>query len=298
MDLNLYRAFVASVDHGSITAAATLLGLTRPTLSRQLSALEDQVGFALLLRSTRRVQPTPAGRRLYARVQPMVRELEGVEAGLREERDDVSGVLRVSVPPVIAPDIGGALMDLARQHRRLRVELFADERWADLREDGVEIAVRAGRLKDPSLVRRKLGSRLVSAVASPSYLARHGHVASVDALAAHVLLRGHGPDGAPQRWWPSRTGGRIPVDGGFVCNDQRTLVQLALEGHGISLASDVSAGRAVDEGLLQRVLPEHVGTQLLLHAVYNQSPRQPPRVRVALEALVRWSRTFGDVSLP
>ena len=287
--LDLYQAFAVTVAEGSITAAAGVLGLSRPTLSRQLAALEARLGLALLHRSTRQVRPTPAGQRLYAQLQPLLADLARVEAGMQEERDEVTGLLRASVPPVIAPDIGRMVVGLLQEHPRLQVELLADIRWAELRADGVEVAVRAGRHPDPSLIQRRLGVSDVSAVASPGYLARHGAPADAAALAGgHRLLRGHSADGLPQRWWPLRDGGRLPVDGAFASNDQLVLREAALADGGIALLSEASSAPFLADGRLVRVLPGEVGTHLRLHAVFVRRTLQPARVRVFVEALARW----------
>ena len=293
MDLTLYQLFATTVQRGTVTAAAEALGLSRPTLSRRLSELEAQMGLALLHRSTRAVSPTPAGRRLYEQVSPLLEDLARVEAGLREERDGVSGTLRVSAPPVLAPALTRLLVELQAQHPALSVELLADTRWVELRSDGVEVAVRAGRITDPALIRRRLGSSDVSAVASPRYLARRGAPESLGALSQHRLLLNHGPEGEATRWWPLRDGGKIAVSGGFLCNDQPSILEAALAGAGIGLLSAMSFGPALAEGRLVRVLPDQLGTRLHLHAVLARRTMQPARVTAFVAALVRW---FGSDS--
>lgn len=293
VDLSRYALFAAAVQHGSITAAAAALGLARPTLSRQLAALEEGLGLALLHRSTRQVQPTAAGRRLYEQITPLLEGFARVRAGLLDERDEISGLLRVSVPPVLAPELGRLLVQLGREHPRLSVELLADIRWADLRRDGIDVAVRAGRVIDKDLVQHRLGATDVSAVASPGYLARRGAPAALADLAAHQLLRGHGPDGTPQRWWPLRGGGRVPVDGAFACNDQRALQEAALADGGVALLDERSAARALADGRLVRVLAPQLGTRLQLHAVFTRRTLQPARVRAFVEALTRWYAALG-----
>ena len=288
MNLLHCHAFAVTLRHGTITAAAAELGLSRPTLSRHLAALERELGLALLHRSTRQVRATPAGRRLFEQIGPVLQDLARVEAGMVEERNQVSGLLRVSVPPVIAPEIGQLLMRLMDEHPQLHVELLADIRWAELRSDGVEVAVRAGRIQDPDLIHRWLGSGEVSAVASPAYLTRRGAPAALADLAAHRVLRGHGPDGLPQRWWPLRAGGRVPVDGPFASNDQQVLLEAALGGGGIALVSEVISGPALASEKLQRVLPSVVGTRLNLHAVYARRSLQPARVKVFVNAAADW----------
>lgn len=293
MDLNAYRAFVLAVEHGTITEAAAELGVSRPTLSRQLSALEERLGLALLHRTTRQVRATPRGRRLYEELRPIIDDMDGIEARLQEERAEPVGWLRVSVPPVIAADIMPALEALRREHPKLRIELHADVRWADLHDDRIDVAVRAGRVGDPTLVQRRLGVRDVYAVASPAYLEAHGEPDGVEALSNHALLRGLGPNGDAHESWPTWSGGRVPVDGSFVSNDQRVLLEAALMGSGIALLSDVSAGHHVASGRLRPVLPEIVGTALVLHAVFARRTLQPAAVRVCIDALVRWAADGG-----
>ncbi|MGE0786182.1 MAG: LysR family transcriptional regulator [Sandaracinaceae bacterium] len=287
MDLALYQAFVTTVAHGNITAAAAELGVSRPTLSRQLAALEAELGLALLHRTTRSVKPTALGRRIYEQARPHLDGLARLEVSARDEREGVLGTLRVSVPPVIADEIARVLVALRREHPRLTVELLADIRWADLRSDGVEVALRAGRVRDPELVRRKLGARDVYAVASPRYLEKHGALRVAEDLASHDVLLGISPEGEPQRTWPLRDGGRVTVSGGFVSDDQVGLMAAAEADGGIALVSEVSAARAIAAGRLVQVLPDLVGARLVLYAVHAQRRRQPARVRAFIDALVK-----------
>lgn len=293
MDLNAYRAFVLAVDRGTITEAAAELGVSRPTLSRQLARLEDALGLALLHRTTRQVRVTPQGRQLYVQLRAVFDDVERIEARLREERDEAVGWIRISVPPVIAVDLYPTLHGLRERHPKLKVEIVADIRHADLRSEEIDVAVRAGRVRDPELVQRRLGMREVYPVASPGYLDMRGRPSSVEDLRAHDLLRGHDASGRAQSWWPTRAGDRITVDGGFASNDQRVLLEAALAGSGIALLSDVTAGRHVSQGTLERVLPDALGTMLILHAVFARRTLQPASVRVCVDALVDWAKSGG-----
>ena len=297
MDLNAYRAFVLAVDRGTITDAASALGISRPTLSRQLARLEESLGLALLHRTTRQVRVTPQGRQLYEQLRPVFDDVDRIEARLQQERTEAVGWVRISVPPVIAVDLYPTLHGLRERHPKLGVEVIADVRHLDLRSDEIDVAVRAGRIRDPELVQRRLGKREVYAVASPAYLERRGRPASVADLREHDLLRGHDAEGRPQSWWPSRTGDQITVDGAFVSNDQRVLLEAALAGAGIALVSDVSAGRPIADGTLERVLPDALGTVLVLHAVFARRTLQPASVRVCVDALVEWAKAGGAARL-
>lgn len=297
MDLNAYRAFVLAVERGTITDAATELGVSRPTLSRQLAALEERLGLALLHRTTRQVKVTPRGRELYEQLRPLIDGVEGIEARMHEERAEPVGWLRVSVPPIIATDILPTLEGLRRSYPRLSVEMLGEVRWADLHADRVDVAVRAGRVGDASLVRRRLGARDVYAVASPQYLEQHGTPDTASDLKEHELLRGHDPHGDAMTSWPSWKGERIPVAGRFVSNDHRVLMEAALLGAGIALLSDVTAARHVDAGRLIRILPDEVGTELMLHAVFARRTLQPASVRACIDALVVWADAGGPRGL-
>ena len=129
--------------------------------------------------------------------------------------------------------------------------------------------------------------REVYPVASPRYLERRGRPGSVEELRAHDLLRGHDANGRAQTWWPTQAGDRITVDGGFASNDQRVLLEAALAGSGIALLSDVTAGRYVAEGTLERVLPETLGTMLVLARRVSRVARFNPRP--CASAWMRWS---------
>ncbi|MEQ9080655.1 MAG: LysR family transcriptional regulator [Sandaracinaceae bacterium] len=293
MDLGEHQLFVATVDHGSITAAAASLGVSRPTLSRRLSALEARLGLALLHRSTRSLTLTPAGRRLYERVKPLIEDVARAEAQLLEERDEVTGRLTVSAPPVLAPELSAVLVRLQRLHPALHVHLTTSVRWVDLRAEGIDVAVRAGRLHDPELVHRRLGYGDVSAVASPGYLEPRGAPADVDALSEHALLMGAAPEGGPQRWWPRRDGERVPVDGRFHSDDQAALLEAAIAGAGIAMLSELTAAAPLADGRLVRVLPEILGARIAVHAVFTRRTLQPARVRALVDALARWFAERG-----
>jgi DNA-binding transcriptional LysR family regulator len=284
MDVVAARWFVATVHAGTITGAAEVLGVARPTLSRRLAALEEDLGVALLHRSTRAVRPTRAGRRLVERMEPVLRDLATIEADVASEATSVSGTLVVSIPPPMAPEIAALLVGLQREHPALAVDLRVDVRMADLR-GGVEVALRAGPSMDPDLVQRRVTTRPVRALASPDHLARAGIPRDVDDLASHALILERGGDGAVRTSWPLQDGGRLAVRGSWITDDQHGVLQAALAGAGVALMSEVSYGPALAAGRLALVLPERVGTELPLFAVTARRTLLPARVRVFLDAV-------------
>jgi len=287
MDIAACSAFIAVAQAGSITAAAAALGLSRPTLSRRLNALEEALGLKLLHRTTRAIRLTPSGRRLLERLTPLLDELSCIQQDLTSERDAVAGELRVSVPPVLADVISALLADLRRTHPALSTHLHTDVVLVDLRTDGVEVAIRAGRLRDLDLVQRQLPRQPVGLFAAPAYLASRGAPADTEALQAHELLLGVDVHGKLQTIWPLVSGRGLRVQGRFSTNDRQALRQAAVEGQGIALLTDLNAMPALESGALTRVLPEQVRAHVDLHIVVAHRAHQPARVRAFIEAVTR-----------
>lgn len=287
MDLVACQAFVTAVDRGTITAAAEELGLSRPTVSRRLTALEADLGLALLHRTTRAVRPTPAGQKLYDRVRPLLAALDAGVEELVAERDGILGRLVVSVPLVMVDEVARLTVALTRDHPGLQVDLRAENHLSDLRGGAVEVALRAGRLDDPDLVQRRLITRDVRAVASPTYLDVAGRPTRPEDLAHHAILQGLHPDGRPRSSWPLCDGGRVEVRGRFRTADQRALREAALADGGIALLSEVGYADAVAEGQLEVVLPHAVGTRIDLYVVLARRTLQPARVRAFVEAAIQ-----------
>jgi DNA-binding transcriptional LysR family regulator len=279
-----YEVFALVVETGNVSAAAARLGQPRATVSRALSALEADLGVALVARTTRRVTPTPAGQRLYERIRPLLDAWGEVEAETRAEAWDVRGAVRVSAIPLAAAALAPVCAALQREHPHLSVELVANVHLPDLRGDTYDVAIWAGDLRDPDLVSRPLSGGWVGLVASPDYLNRAGVPASIADLEGHALLRGHSGSSRPRVWWPLRDGGRFRVDGRFVTNDHVLLYEAALAGMGIALLSDVSVREALADGRLVRVLPE-VGQHAVLRVIVAQRALRPARVRVFVDAV-------------
>lgn len=290
MDLVACQLFVTTVDAGSITAAAATLGLSRPTLSRRLSALEEDLGLALLHRTTRSLTPTTTGLRLYQRLQPLLRELEGITEALQAERDGVVGRLVVSVPPAVADEVATLLVHLMQQHPLLETELRSEVQVTDLRDGEVEVALRAGLLDDPDLIQRLVSSRPVRAVATPAYLREHGTPQTAQDLGHHALLLGLHPDGSPRRAWPLLDGTRVLVSGRLQTADQTATLAACLAHGGIALLTEPTYAASLQAGLLELVLPEVVGTTIDLHAVFARRSLQPARVRAFVDAAATWLR--------
>ncbi|KND17267.1 hypothetical protein ADZ37_19345 [Pannonibacter phragmitetus] len=283
------RVFVASVETGSFSGAAARLGMSPKLASKYMAELEAQLGAQLLHRTTRRLGLTTAGEQLLARAPDWLNELDEMTGELREARRGLSGTLRVSAPVTYGELRVLPLMRRFRTpHPDLTIDLRLSDRFVDLAAEGIDVAIRIGRLDSSALIARKLGQTSLLLVASPGHLDRAGRPESRDDLARHPCIRDTNMrgDGA----WPLTEGGqmhRIAVSGPYLVNSARLARDLAVEGEGVALCPDYMVQADLDAGRLEHVLPQVCGPQLDIHAVYIGQRRLARRTRAFLDFLVR-----------
>jgi DNA-binding transcriptional LysR family regulator len=184
VNLNRLAIFVAVVEAGSLTAAAGRLGLAKSMVSKHMQLLEAEVGVSLLVRSTRTLRLTEAGRAFYEASRQVLQAAEDAIEGARSGRDSVQGKLRVAAPVdygvmVVAPLLSG----LRARYPGLTVELLCADHRVDLIAEGIDVAVRLGKLADSGLQAARVGPLLRWLVASPDFIARHGMPEEPAALA-------------------------------------------------------------------------------------------------------------------
>lgn len=280
---------VAVVEGGSLTAAAERLGVPRPTLSRRLSRLEAELGTRLVQRSTRSLSLTEAGQELYRHARPIVDAIETATTSVRARDAVPRGLLRLSMPPGGDALFGQMLAAFLAEHPQVRLEVHSTTRHVDLVAEGFDLAIRAGQTLHPSLVARKLADTHLLPVASPAYLARRGRPAEPADLAEHDCLVGFERGETPQRRWPLRDGGAVPVRGRLACNDLQVLVQACRADMGIALLPDTFVADDLATGRLERVLADEVGIRGQLALVFPERRLMLPRVRAFIDHVVAWS---------
>jgi len=279
------RVFVASVEAGSFSGAALRLGISAKLASKYMAELEARLGAQLLHRTTRRLGLTAAGERMMARAPDWLDLLEEMTGDLREGRG-LSGVLRVSAPVTFGEMyVQPMLCRFRGPHPALQVDLRLSDRFVDLAADGIDLAIRIGRLDTSALIARRLGQTRLLLVASPAYLAA-GVPQGLDDLAQHLCIRDTNlRDGT----WPLTEGGilrRVAVSGRYMVNSARTARDLALAAEGIALCPDYMVRGDLAEGRLTQVLCETSGPVLDIHAVHLGGRRLARRTRALMEFLV------------
>ncbi|MCO4769705.1 MAG: LysR family transcriptional regulator [Deltaproteobacteria bacterium] len=281
MSLDVYEAFVQVVEQGSVSAAARVLGVPRPTVSRRVARLEERLGERLVRRGAREVTVTRVGRTLYQRIRGPMDKLAAAEREVLDRSDAPRGLLRVAVPPALTHSLTPLWARLMDSYPEVELEVLSETRFVELTDEGFDVALRGGRSSNPDLVQRKLMTTRAGLWAAPSYLARFGTPRHVQDLASHRLLRGYTSRNEPQKRWPLVDGGSFAVSGPFSSNDTTQLRGACADGLGIALLSEIPPLHPS----LVSLLPE-VGLTLHLHVIYPERALLPPRVRAFIDLAV------------
>jgi DNA-binding transcriptional LysR family regulator len=279
-------AFTRVVELESYTKAARRLGISKSMVSRRVARLEGKLGTRLLVRSTRGLTPTEAGRLFAERAARALAELDDAQTAIAEGERDPSGSLRIAAPLSFGiMHLGPALAEFAQQHPRIAIDAAFSDRFVDLVEDGFDAAVRIGILKDSSLVGRKLSPIRALVAASPDYLARHGRPATPRDLLQHRCLTYSGAGSEEQ--WRFRVGGRwqaIKPAGLFRADNGEALRDAAVAGLGITALPSFILSPALESGALEPILTDFAVPERGLY-VLRHGGAPPLRLRLLIDFL-------------
>ena len=272
--------FVRTVESGSFSKAAREFGLSQPSVSRAIAALERRLGVKLLVRTTRQVSPTDAGEALLGRARDALLAVDDAESAARGA-DRLSGVLRVALPPEYAVRrIVPLLPAFFDRHPLLKIDLMMSDRYENLIAEGADLALRIGDLPDSSFVARKLESARRLFIAAPSYLARRGAPSSLADLARHDLISG--PIGAGEETWAARRDGRIErqaLDPRIRTRSATGVVACAAAGLGIASASAWMSAAALAAGEVVEILAEYALDPVQAYVIFPAGRRPSQRAR-------------------
>lgn len=289
-------AFVQIADAGSLSRAASELGLPRPTVSARLARLEERLGVRLVHRSTRRLVLTPAGEELHQRARGVLAALEEARAAIHPAEGPIAGLLRVSAPPAGAI-FAELLVDFQVRHPEVRLEVQLSAEHVDLIGSGYDVAIRAGTLVDPGLVCRTLVRTRLMALAAPACLHARGAPQTADDLTRHACIVGFAQGLRPATHWPLLDGGQVRVQAVLAANDIEVQRQAAVRGLGVALLPDRAVAADLAAGRLVPVLPTEVGGTSTLAVVYPERRYLAPAVRAFVDHVVAWSpRLFAEAT--
>ena len=288
MDLNDVALFVQVVRAGSFAAAARRMGIPANTASRRIQQLEQQLGLRLMQRSTRKLTLTDAGATFYARCADQVEALAEAAKELSEVSQVPSGRVRVAA----TADFFNVfrmepIAEFLGDHPKVRLEFVLGDARADLIEEGIDVAIRSGKVLEPTLVARRIGTGRATLVASPAYLAARGMPESVEALASHDCVTLPQPSGQAL-WRLDGPGGEteVLVAGRFSANTAHALLKATLSGLGVALLPAPVTAPHVRAGELIEILPEHGVNGRDAYLVYLSRRQLPRAVSAFIEFMV------------
>ncbi|HEV2514685.1 MAG TPA: LysR family transcriptional regulator [Devosia sp.] len=285
--------FVRVVDMGGFSAAARTLRMTPSAVSKLMARLETRLGTRLLSRSTRTLQLTPEGTTFYESSLRILADLEEAERGAGAA-EQPAGRIRLNTSASYGTHILTPLLpEFLALYPAITLNVVQTDAIVDLYAERTDVAVRAGPLKNSSLMARKLGATRMVIVASPAYLERHGTPGNAGELEAHNRLNfcyRRAVEG-----WPLMQGNKlvtVPVAGNLLASDGEALRQMAVAGVGITRLAAFMVRDDLATGRLVPVLEDHnPGDREDFHAVFSgQGGYLPARVRVLLDFLAERGR--------
>jgi DNA-binding transcriptional LysR family regulator len=281
--------FVAVVEAGGFAAAAARLNLSRSAVGKTVARLEARLGARLCHRTTRALSLTDDGQAFYERCVRMLAELEAGEAALESGRVEPSGKVRVTVPVVFGRRcVAPVLYEAARQHRQLKLEVSFTDRPVDLIEEGYDLAVRNGHLRNVAgLMTRTLARQRMTVCGSPAYLAERGRPVELEDLARHETIAYARASGATPWIFPDENGAMVeaPIDSRIRLDDLEAISDAATAGMGLAWLPCWLIRARVASGELVRVLDNRRAAEFNSSGLWPQSPFLPSRVRVLIDAL-------------
>ncbi|MGF6770141.1 DNA-binding transcriptional LysR family regulator [Paraburkholderia sp. GAS199] len=311
VNLNRLAVFVAVVEAGSLTAAAARLGLAKAMVSTHIQRLEREVGASLLVRTTRQLKVTESGRAFYDASCRILQATEDAISAVSGASAPVRGTLRVSAPNDYgALAVAPALVELREIYPELDVELICSDSYVDLIADGIDVAIRLGRLADSNYRAVRIGGYVKWVVASPAFVEKWGTPRSPAALAKlpfiaqsvlpHPLTlelqRGGGVRSAAKGTTKDAAKGTtrsVRCASGLVVNTADTARAAALSGGGFGLLTDFSIASDVEAGRLLRLLPDWTTVPAGIHAVFPPTSYPPAKVLALIDVFRRRLGALG-----
>jgi DNA-binding transcriptional LysR family regulator len=280
MDLNATRMFVGVVQAGSLSAAATRLGIPLPTLSRRIRDLERQLKVQLLERSARGAKLTDAGSRLYEHASRGIEALLEGKQAIDTDQARLKGRLRLSLPQTVEP-WWGLLAAFQRRYPDIQVYVYSTERRVDLIEDGIDVALRVGAIVHEAMVARRILTFRHILVASPELVARFGLPDKPDALYRFPCAVWGSRIDVPARW--ELGGHSIEPKAVLATNDYHHLCSRALGGDVVTELPPFLAAPPIRERRLVPLLPQYPLPEWPINLLYPPHRHQSTIVRTYLD---------------
>jgi DNA-binding transcriptional LysR family regulator len=289
-DLARIRAFVQVFDAGGFSAAARQHGRSKALLSKYVTDLEDYLGVRLMNRTTRKLSLTEAGEAYYREASQLLQQLDDLDASISEQTTEPRGLLRVSAPRNFGEStLAPAIFAFLKQHPAVSLDLRLEDRYVDLVDEGIDLALRISTLTDSSLIARKIADMRLVIGAAPALIKRYGIPRTPEALRTLPCIVDINLQG--QANWRFLENGKVTsvhVSGPVRCNSPLAARSAAVAGLGFVALPSYLAEPALADGTLVSVLADKVPTGQSLQAVYPHRRHLAGKVRALIDFLVKW----------
>ena len=288
------QLFLSVVQIGSLSGAGRQSGLSPASVSRQINALEDDLGVRLLNRTTRRLSLTEAGKAYLEHAEHLLQDIDDMRDAVSQLSVRPRGILRIQSPIGLgAQHVVPLIPTFLAQYPDLKIDLWLTDNDLDLSEHSIDLVIRAGNLTDSTLIGRRLASSPRVVCASPKYWAQHGTPTTPEALMDHNCLTYRFEFGAAAPSWQFRNDeGRsfnIQVAGNLQTNSGQALLLANLSGLGVALLPTWAVKEYLADGTLESVLSEYETTVFDLdtgiYAAYLSRRNLPAKIRLFIDYL-------------
>ena len=289
--LGALGVLVRVVETGSFSAVAREREVSQAAVARQIAQLEEHFGVRLFHRTTRKLSLTDDGQMLLGLARPVLDGVDGMEAALGRQRASPVGLVRVGVTVTGSRFLAQRLPTLLADHPGLKVELVVSDRFGDMIEDRLDLAVPSGRGHGCFPGGAPIGDGSFVVVAAPSYIERKGRPSTPADLASHTcIVHDVGPGSNVWTFVTSDGSQQFHVSGGFLANDVSAVHVAARSGYGIALLPLFEVLDDLRSGVLVCVLSEFPAPSIPLSLVYPSRRHLAPRTRVVFEFILEQAR--------
>ncbi|KZK99994.1 MULTISPECIES: LysR family transcriptional regulator [unclassified Pseudovibrio] len=283
--------FNAVMEAHSITEASRRFDLQPSSISRQIVSLEEELGVRLLNRNTRKISPTEAGLRFYSYSRQILSDLDEAKRAISDLQQEPQGTLTISSTVGFGETVILPLVpEFLANHPKLNIKVELTERVVDLIEEGVDVAIRSGKLSDSSLIARHLLPNNFIICASPTYLQRAGTPETADDLSHHCCIK-YGYAGWANWFQISEKIERLTLGDALETNSVNGQKQLILNHGGLALIPHWAVRPELDKGDLVQVLPDLTfsphGQQTSTYAIYLKREQISPKIKVFTDFIIR-----------
>ena len=289
-DLARIRAFVQVFDSGGFSAAARQYGRSKALLSKYVTDLEDYLGVRLMNRTTRKLSLTEAGEAYYRESSQLLQQLDDLDASISDQTSAPRGLLRVSAPRNFGErTLAPAIFEFLKKFPDVSLDLRLEDRYVDLVDEGVDVALRISTMTDSSLIARKIADMHLRIIGAPSLIKKHGVPKTPEALRAMPCIVDTNLQG--QANWRFVEDGKtvsVHVGGPVRVNSPLAALQAATMGLGFAAMPSYLADPAIESGDLVSVLEDFVPAGQTLQAVYPHRRHLAGKVRALIDHLVGW----------